>query len=101
MANAAALITREGGARTRLARNASLQPRPGWVLELVVAVLTSSNQPLRPQDILRRAEQLDGRSLALAPSSLRNALRLASQDRDGPVERLGYGLYGLRREHRR
>ncbi len=72
------------------------QPRPGWVLELIVAVLASSHQPLRPQDVIRGAEQMQGRPIA--PSSIRNALRVGSKQDHGPIERVRYGTYRLRRD---
>jgi hypothetical protein len=61
-------------------------------------VLASSSQPLRPQEVIRRAQQVHGSRLA--PSSIRNALRMASQRHDDPIERVGYGQYQLRRDHR-
>jgi hypothetical protein len=70
--------------------------RPGWVYEVVVAVLVAAEQPLRPQDVIRRAERLCGQRVA--PSSIRNALRVASQREHEPIERLGYGTYRLRRD---
>jgi len=70
-------------------------PRPGWVFELVVAVLTSTDESLRPQDIIRRAEQIHGHRLA--PSSIRNALRVGAKHDHGPIERVRYGTYRLRR----
>jgi len=69
--------------------------RPGWVLETVVAVLASSAEPLRPQEVMLQAGRMRGR--AVAASSIRNALRVASQDSHGPIERVRYGLYRLRR----
>jgi hypothetical protein len=98
MAKAAAMIARDRGLREPVARHSSRQPRPGWVLELVLAVLASSSQPLRPQEVIQRAERVHGSRLA--PSSIRNALRVASQRHDDAVERVGYGQYRLRPDHR-
>ena len=69
--------------------------RPGWVLKLVVAVLADADQPLRPQDVIHRAERVHGHRIAA--SSIRNCLREAALRNDGPIERLGHGRYGLRR----
>jgi len=69
--------------------------RPGWVYELVIAVLAAANQPLRPQDVIQQAERVRGHRIA--PSSIRNCLREAALCSDSVVERLGYGRYRLRR----
>jgi hypothetical protein len=99
MTKAAASIARDRDLRESVAPQSSPpQPRPGWVLELILAVLASSSQPLRPREIIRRAEREHGSRLA--PSSIRNALRVASQRYEGPVERVGYGQYRLCRDHR-
>jgi len=66
--------------------------RPGWIYEIVVAVLSAANQPLRPQEVIHRAERLHGHRIA--PSSVRNCLREASKRPDSRIARLGYGRYG-------
>ena len=62
--------------------------------DLVLTVLTAANQPLRPQEVIHQAERVHG--YAIAPSSIRNCLREAANRRDGTIERLGYGRYGIR-----
>ncbi len=69
--------------------------RPGWVYELVVAVLAAASQPLRPQEVVQLAERAHGHPIA--PSSIRNCLREAANRAASSVERHGYGRYGLRR----
>lgn len=69
--------------------------RPGWVYELVVAVLTDAGQPLRPQEVIHGAERLHGQRIA--PSSIRNCLRGAANRPDNTIERVGYGRYRLKR----
>jgi hypothetical protein len=68
--------------------------RPGWVYEVVVAVLKESDQPLRPQDVIKRAERLRGHHIA--PSSIRNCLRTSAERADTAVVRVDYGRYRLR-----
>lgn len=63
MTEAAGMIARDRGRREPAARRSSSQPRPGWVLELILAVLASSNQALRPQEVIRRAELMHGHRL--------------------------------------
>jgi hypothetical protein len=67
------------------------------VIELVLAVLASSSQPLRPQEVIDELSKCTGVGCA---SSIRNALRVACQRHDDPVERVEYGQYRLRRDHR-
>jgi len=95
MTKAAALIAQTSCSREPVAGPTSAKPRPGWVLELVAVALASAEQPLRPQQVIQLANRLHGRQVA--PSSVRNALRLASQRHDHPIERFGHGLYRLRR----
>jgi hypothetical protein len=64
----------------------------------VVTVLADARTPLQTQDVIRRAEQRHGH--AIAPSSIRNCLRASARRADNPIERLGYGLYRLRPQHR-
>ena len=68
--------------------------RPGWVYEVVVAVLAATNEPLRPRDIIQLAARLHGDPIA--PSSVRNCLRMVSARNDGAIERVAYGTYRLR-----
>jgi len=58
-----AVIARDDGSPQSVAgQSAQPQARPGSVFELVIAALASSNEPQRPQDVMRRAEQMHGRS---------------------------------------
>jgi hypothetical protein len=98
MTKAAAMISR-GLQHEAEPQSSCLLQRPGWVVELVVAVLASSDQPLRPQDVVQQAERRLGRRLG--PSSVHDALCVASQRHDGPMERVGYGTYQLRRHSRK
>lgn len=50
--------------------------RPGWVYEVVLAVLATANLPLRPRDVIQLADRLHGDPIA--PSSVRNCLRTVS-----------------------
>jgi len=65
------------------------------VYELVVAVLAASSHALRPQDVIDQAERLHGHQVP--PSSIRNCLRQSARRIEGPIERIGYGRYRLRR----
>jgi hypothetical protein len=94
MANARAAIRHRGGARQSVASGPA-PLRPGWVYEVVVAVLAEANQPLRPEEVIRQAERIHRRRIA--PSSIRNCLREAATRADGVSERLAYGRYQLRR----
>jgi len=71
--------------------------RPGWVYEVVVAALAATNQPLRPRDIIQLATRFHGDPIA--PSSVRNCLRMVSARNDGAIERVSYGMYRLRSTH--
>ena len=93
LAKFAATIQRGNGSRQPFARERA-QPRPGWVREVVVAVLADAEAPLRPHEVIRRAERLHGHPIA--PSSIRNCLREDANRTDGAIERLGYGRYRLR-----
>ena len=75
MAKAANAITR-GTESRQLVVPPSPQPRPGWVYEVVVSVLAAANHPLRPDEVVRLAEQAHGRPIA--PSSIRNCLHQAA-----------------------
>ncbi len=94
MAEAAGAIQRGDNPTKQIAREPG-RPRPGWVYEVVVAVLGESDQPLRPQEVILRAERLHRHRIA--PSSIRNCLRTAAERADTAVVRLAYGRYGLRR----
>jgi len=72
------------------------RPRPGWVHDIVVAVLAAASQPLRPQEVIRLAERVHERRIA--PSSVRNCLREASARDDSPIRRLEYGRYEIRKK---
>ena len=73
MTKIAALIARASTPPRAADPPTPLHARPGWVRELVVAVLASADEPLSPQQVIARAERVSGRRLA--PSSIRNALR--------------------------
>ena len=95
MTKAAAAIVRDKCSGEAVAdRVTPTRARPGWVLELVIAVLADANHPLRPQEVIRQVERIHGRPIA--PSSIRNCLREAAKRTDSSIERLGYGRYGLR-----
>jgi len=49
------------------------------------------------QTLARAAEIGEEMPCSSSASSIRNALRVASQDGHGPIERVRYGLYRLRR----
>jgi len=90
--------TAEAVARDRadpqLAPLPAAKPRPGWVYGLVIAVLEAADQPLRPVEVIHRAQRLHGYSVS--PSSIRNCLRKSASVPDGAVVRLGYGRYAVR-----
>lgn len=92
MARVAAEVRRSNPPRQPVTKPVRL--RPGWVYEVVVAVLAAADQPLRPQEVICLAERVHGRPIA--PSSIRNCLREAAIRANSSVERHGYGRYGLR-----
>ncbi len=69
-------------------------PRPGWVNDLVLRVLAGADRPLGPHEVHRRAELAHGQTISR--SSIRNALRIASSEKDAAIERVAYGSYRLR-----
>jgi hypothetical protein len=95
MTKVAAEIEREKP-RSELApdRFAPPSPRPGWVSDLVVLVLAGADRALSPHDVHRRAELVHGQRIAR--SSIRNALRIGSSEKDTAIERVAYGSYRLR-----
>ena len=96
MAKASEVIARTPEHRHPVGRQpAPAAPRPGWVYELVVAVLAASSHALRPQDVIHQAQRLHG--YRVPPSSIRNCLRQSARHIEGPIERLGDGRYRLRR----
>ena len=69
--------------------------RPGWVYELVFAVLAAAFGRCGPQEVVQLAERLHGHShRTVIDSELLCAGRLIAL---AAVERHGYGRYGLRR----
>ena len=88
MTKVAAAIQRGNGSRQPVARGPS-QRRPGWVREVLVAVLADAEASLQPHAVIHRADRVT--------SSIRNCLREGAKRTDGTIERLGYGRYRLRR----
>ena len=81
-------------ARSEAAPDRCAPPRPGWVTELVFRVLASADSALTPHEVHGRAEIL--RARPISRSSIRNALRIVSSDKDSAIERVAYGSYQLR-----
>jgi len=94
MTKAAAVVRRVGESRPPAA-HARASPRPGWVYEVVVAVLADADQPLRPQEVIQRVKRDLGHRVAA--SSVRNCLLRASTRPDDVIERIAYGSYRRRR----
>lgn len=55
MADTAGAIQRGDNPTNEIAREPA-RPRPGWVYGLVIAALGESDEPLRPQEVIQRAE---------------------------------------------
>jgi hypothetical protein len=90
-----AAIQRETSQREpRADRNAPSPLRPGWVSDLVVQVLVAADTALSPNEVHGRAEFVHQQPLSR--SSIRNALRIASSEKDAAIERVGYGSYRIR-----
>jgi hypothetical protein len=69
-------------------------PRPGWVTDLVIRVLAKADSALTPHEVHGRAEVL--RARPISRSSIRNALRIVSSEKDSAIERVAFGSYQLR-----
>jgi len=64
------------------------------VSDLIVRVLATADTPLSPHDVHRRAEVIHGHPISR--SSIRNALRIASSEKEAAIERVRYGSYRMR-----
>lgn len=91
---ATAIKSKTARREPRTDRNAPPPLRPGWVTEIMVRVLAAADTAMSPRDVHRRAELLTGQPVSR--SSIRNALRIASSQKDAVIERVGYGSYRMR-----
>jgi hypothetical protein len=94
LTKAAATIKDDHAHRTPSTDRSGALLRPGWVRDLIVGVLAVADCALSPHDVHYRAEIVHGEPISR--SSIRNALRSASLERNDLIQRVGYGSYRLR-----